>query len=80
MTHIRIKYHHSVYFIRNEREFREVHIAEDTYFGRYYRVNGGKMHFDDVTKYISDITKRKGWRKTDLRGYLRNKYRKVVVV
>lgn len=58
---------HILYFVRNGNEYREL-LCCDTYF----RINGGKRH-EDLPTYLETITL-KGWKQTDLHGYLKVKY------
>ena len=62
---------HHIYFKRNENEIREVLVGRNEYKNNalYYRINNGKAHYEDPTKYISDIIK-KGWEKVDFREYV----------
>ena len=68
--------HHTIYFKRNENEIREVHISRNKYkdYALYYTINNGKAHYEEPTKYISDIMK-KGWKKISFREYLRTKWK-----
>lgn len=61
-----------LYFIRNGNEYREIK-AYESEGNDYFRINNGKRHADLET-YLKTITL-KGWKETDLQGYLKAKYK-----
>ena len=65
----------TIKFVKGD-SYRELWISDD-----FYRIAtptspyGGKRHYDDVTKYISDMLSQ-GWKKANTATYLRTKYRR----
>lgn len=63
----------TIYLIKDDM-IRMVTLSDYGDNGNYYRINNGKRHYEDVTKYISNCLE-KGWKKVSHKEYIRTKYK-----
>ena len=62
-------------FVRGEHEYRSVSVEEDGTYRIWAQTGSiGKLH-EDFNSYFQHLRKN-GWKKTDLREFLKTKYRR----